>query len=52
MIPELMSQMVSAFAVVGTIFTTAMISFPPIITVGLYSVFILGIVILIIKTLK
>ena len=52
MIPELLSEMVSAFAVVGAIFTTAMASFPPIITVGLYSVFILGIVILIIKTLK
>lgn len=52
MIPKLLSQMVSAFAVVATIFTTAMVGFPPIITVGLYSVFILGILILIIKCLK
>lgn len=52
MIPNLLSEMVSAFAVVGAIFTTAMAGFPPIITVGLYSVFILGIIILIIKTLK
>ena len=52
MIPELLSDMVSAFSVVGAIFTTAMNSFPPIITVGLYSVFILGILILIIKVLK
>ena len=52
MIPKMLKQMVSAFAVVGTIFTIAMSSFPPIITVGLYSVFILGILILIIKCLK
>ena len=52
MIPDLLGQMVSAFAVVGTIFTISMSAFPPIITVGLYSVFILGILILIIKCLK
>lgn len=52
MIPKMLADMVSAFSVVGTIFTTAMFSFPPIITVGLYSVFILGILILIIKCLK
>lgn len=52
MIPKLLSEMVSAFAVVATVFTTAMAGFPPIITVGLYSVFILGILILIIKCLK
>lgn len=52
MIPDLFKDMVNAFGLVGTIFTTAMNSFPPIITAGLYSVFILGILILIIKVLK
>ena len=52
MIPDLFKDMANAFGLVGTIFTTAMSSFPPIITTGLYSVFILGILILIIKTLK
>lgn len=52
MIPDLFKDLVNAFGVIGTIFTTAMSSFPPIITVGLYSVFILGILILIIKCLK
>ena len=52
MIPDLLGQMATAFSLVGTIFTIAMSSFPPIITAGLYSVFILGILILIIKCLK
>ena len=52
MIPELFKDMINAFGLVGTIFTSALSSFPPIITTGLYSVFILGILILIIKTLK
>lgn len=52
MIPELFTNLVAAFSLVGTIFTTAMASFPPIISTGLYSVFILGIIILIIKCLR
>lgn len=52
MIPDLFKDLANAFGVIGTIFTTAMSSFPPIITAGLYSVFILGILILIIKCLK
>lgn len=52
MIPDLLGQMATAFSLVGTIFTIAMAGFPPIITAGLYSVFILGILILIIKCLK
>lgn len=52
MIPELFKDMINAFGLVGTIFTSALSSFPPIITTGLYSVFILGILILIIKCLK
>lgn len=52
MIPDLFKDLSKSFGVIGTIFTTAMISFPPIITTGLYSVFILGILILIIKALK
>lgn len=52
MIPDLFKDMANAFGLVGTIFTTAMSSFPPIIVTGLYSVFILGILILIIKCLK
>lgn len=52
MIPDLFKDMINAFGLVGTIFTSALSSFPPIITTGLYSVFILGILILIIKCLK
>ena len=52
MIPDLFKDMINAFGLVGTVFTSALSSFPPIITTGLYSVFILGILILIIKCLK
>lgn len=52
MIPDLFKDMINAFGLVGIIFTSALSSFPPIITTGLYSVFILGILILIIKCLK
>ena len=45
-------DLANAFGVIATIFTTALNGFPPIITTGLYSVFILGILILIIKCLK
>ncbi len=52
MVPDLFKDLASAFGVIATIFTTALNGFPPIITTGLYSVFILGILILIIKCLK
>lgn len=52
MIPDLFKDLANAFGVIATIFTTALNGFPPIITTGLYSVFILGILILIIKCLK
>lgn len=50
-IPELIGDLVASFSLVGLLFTTLLGSFPPIVTVGLYSVFTIGIIILLIKVM-
>lgn len=51
-IPDLIAELFSSFTLVGVLLTYGLNSFPPVITFGLYTVFIIGIVILIIKCFK
>ena len=51
-IPHIITELFAAFSIVGVLFTSVLATFPPVITFGLYTIFTLGIVILIIKTLS
>lgn len=51
-VPDLISDLFSSFTLIGVLLTYGLNSFPPVITFGLYTVFIIGIVILIVKCFK
>ncbi len=51
-VPGLIADLFSSFTLIGILLTYGLNSFPPVITFGLYTVFIMGIVILVVKCLK
>lgn len=51
-VPELIKTLAASFAIIGTMITVVLEDFPPIIVTCLYSTFLLGIIILILKALR
>lgn len=52
MIPDMIKTLAASFAVIGTMITVVLTNFPPLIVTCLYSTFLLGIIILILKALR
>lgn len=52
MIPDMLKTLAASFSVIGLMITTVLTDFPPLIVTCLYSTFLLGIIILILKALR